>query len=346
MGHDVQVSNLFSRIHVPFNLLHVEDGTTITDDVTCGAWVIRHGRWELDSVRIHKHAFVGNNAVLEAGAVVPESSLVATSTLLQAQDRFHAGSTLFGVPAFPMPKSEAVGSSSGWPAFWDSLTDIVLLIVMAFLSGLSIMILFVLPLVLPHTINIGLFSLPLVLILFPAELILLDLLLLVMSLFFKLLLIGRFKEEVCAYGTFHSFRRALVVSMPNTLHMLPVLTTDTPCMRWLHRLFGVHVGHNVLFRGCIIQVTDFDLGTIGDHTVIEPYSFLQTHTSENRMFKFAPVKVGSHCVVGCGSIVMPYQHLDHHVEFRPATCGLPAEYFPPHTTWAGVPPTLVGQAAV
>eukprot|EP00455_Lapot_gusevi_P030025 TRINITY_DN321_c0_g2_i2.p1 TRINITY_DN321_c0_g2~~TRINITY_DN321_c0_g2_i2.p1 ORF type:complete len:247 (+),score=40.23 TRINITY_DN321_c0_g2_i2:412-1152(+) len=246
-----------------------------------------------------------------------------------------------------MPKSAAVTSDeSNWPAFWDALTDVMLSVVAAFLTGLSIMILFVLPLILPHSIDLGLFSPPIMLILFPVELILLDVLLLALSLFLKLVLIGRFKEEFCHFGTFHASKRALVISLPNSLHMIPVLAVETPCMAWLHRLFGANIGHNVLFRGEMIAVCEFDLGTIGDHAVIEPRSFLMTHTSENRIFKFAPVRVGSHCVVGCGSIVMPYQHLDHHVEFYPCTCGMPGEYFPPHTQWAGVPPSLVGHATV
>eukprot|EP00455_Lapot_gusevi_P016750 TRINITY_DN1871_c0_g1_i6.p1 TRINITY_DN1871_c0_g1~~TRINITY_DN1871_c0_g1_i6.p1 ORF type:complete len:129 (-),score=17.47 TRINITY_DN1871_c0_g1_i6:144-530(-) len=125
--------------------------------------------------------------------------------------------------------------------------------------------------------------------------------------------------------------------------MFPLISPETALSVWLHRVFGVHVGKNVLFRSGTIHVDEYDLGTIGDNTVMEYCSGLQTHTSENRVFKFAPVLVGANCVMGCNSSIMPHQHVDHHVEFMPLTCGFPGEYFPPHTTWAGVPPVLIGK---
>eukprot|EP00455_Lapot_gusevi_P050825 TRINITY_DN7461_c0_g2_i10.p1 TRINITY_DN7461_c0_g2~~TRINITY_DN7461_c0_g2_i10.p1 ORF type:complete len:228 (-),score=41.47 TRINITY_DN7461_c0_g2_i10:220-903(-) len=224
------------------------------------------------------------------------------------------------------------------------MTNFTLIVISAFLAGLSVMILFVLPLLLPHSIDVGLFSLPIVIILFPVELFLLDILILILALFLKLLLIGRFEAgQDCHYGTWRAFRRAVVISLPRSFHLFSVLAPETPLMVWLHRIFGVNVGKNVLFRSGTIHVDEFDLGTIGDNTVLELYAGLQTHTSENRVFKFAPVLVGANCVMGCATTIMPYQHVDHHVEFKPLTCGFPGEYFPPHTTWAGVPPVLIGK---
>eukprot|EP00455_Lapot_gusevi_P007223 TRINITY_DN13102_c0_g1_i1.p1 TRINITY_DN13102_c0_g1~~TRINITY_DN13102_c0_g1_i1.p1 ORF type:complete len:245 (+),score=76.12 TRINITY_DN13102_c0_g1_i1:247-981(+) len=244
-----------------------------------------------------------------------------------------------------MPKSAAVGEESA-SQFWNHVTFFAFFLLTPFLMGVSMTILFVLPQVLPHHLDLGLFSVPIALLLFPAELILLDVLVLSFALFLKLLLIGRFREDLCPFGSFYSFRRALPVALPFSLHVIPLIAPETPLIIWLHRMLGVRVGYNVLIRSGLIHVDEFDLGTIGDHSVIEPFAHLQTHTSENRVFKFAPVTVGSHCHIGYGSIVMPYQHVDHHVVFKPMTCGLPAEYFPPHTSWAGVPPSLVDKQSV
>eukprot|EP00455_Lapot_gusevi_P051191 TRINITY_DN7577_c0_g1_i7.p1 TRINITY_DN7577_c0_g1~~TRINITY_DN7577_c0_g1_i7.p1 ORF type:complete len:338 (-),score=58.28 TRINITY_DN7577_c0_g1_i7:83-1066(-) len=315
-----------------------EDHTTTTDEVVCGAWVVRHGLWELAPVRLQQAAFVGNHAVIEAGATVPERCVVGMSSFIQAFDRFDPDTTLFGVPAspLPVPRLQQSNGFSTCSHFWETMSSICVVLLILLLDSLTVVILLVLPQLLPHSISIGSVSLPLVFLLLPAELLLIDLLVFTLSIVLKWLLLGRFREEERAFGTFFTFRRALALNLWHSTHLINHLLVETPVLVWIHRMMGVKVGRNVLMRGTQ-HVSEFDLGSIGNNVVLEPLSLLQTHTAEHRIFKFAPVRVGDNSVIGCKSILLSHTHVDHDVELKALACSLPAEYFPPHTTWHGVP---------
>ena len=90
-------------------------------------------------------------------------------------------------------------------------------------------------------------------------------------------------------------------------YIRPTLNTGfqgTIWMNYLLQLFSsakigkdVYIGNALVFR-------EYDLVTIGDRSVINPFAEFRTHTFENWLLKFAPVVVEDDCWIGNGTTIM------------------------------------------
>ena len=109
----------------------------------------------------------------------------------------------------------------------------------------------------------------------------------------------------------------------------------TPFLPWMLRLFGAKIGRGV----CMLttDITEFDCVTIGDYSVINRTSALQTHLYEDRIMKVGRVVVGKGVSVGAFSTVLYDTKVGDYARLRPLTIVMKGESIPGHSEWEGAP---------
>src|SRR5205807_5949417 len=96
------------------DLLTIEEGATIADEVALGPSRVENGWMTVAPTKVGKRTFLGNSAVVPAGTTIGENSLLGVLTLppsdpgRTAQD----GSSWLGSPPVPLPRRESSGNFS------------------------------------------------------------------------------------------------------------------------------------------------------------------------------------------------------------------------------------------
>jgi len=109
----------------------------------------------------------------------------------------------------------------------------------------------------------------------------------------------------------------------------------TPFLPWVLRLFGCKIGKGVLLDST--DVTEFDCVHIGDYSVVNALSALQTHLYEDRVMKVGCVRVGKGVTVGAGATVLYATQVGDFARLAPLTLVMKGEAIPAGTAWCGAP---------
>src|SRR5262249_34873020 len=92
------------------DLLDIGDGGTIADEVSLGAGRVEGGHVTLAPTRIGRRAFVGNSAVVPAGSVLGDGSLVGVlSRAPGPAEGARAGASWLGSPPIHLPRRRPRG---------------------------------------------------------------------------------------------------------------------------------------------------------------------------------------------------------------------------------------------
>jgi len=339
LGRNVELST--ATTPTP-DLLTIEEGATIADEVDLGPSRVENGWMTVAPTKIGRRAFVGNSAVVPAGTTIGENSLLGVLTLpphdrLQAS---HPGGSWLGSPPVQLPHREPSTSFSEKRTYQPTrrarlvravveafrvtlpsagfiiVTTTVISATLALMSGLGLVKALLL---LPVTYGVACAGVALAVVLA------------------KWLVMGRFRPFTHPLYTTYVWRLEAVNALYEFLATPLALDAlqGTPLLPLYFRLLGAKVG-----KGVYVHTTgliEFDLVRIGDHCCINQDSVLQTHLFEDRVLKASNLTVGDWCDIGAYSVVLYDSQMEDRSHLDSLSLLMKGETLPADTAWTGIP---------
>ena len=158
-----------------------------------------------------------------------------------------------------------------------------------------------------------------------------------LALVFKWILVGRYDKSEWPLWSSYVWRSELVVALCESLAdpMLMNSLRGTPwVVVWL-RLMGSKIGSYIYMDS--LQITEFDLVTIGDEATIAYDATIQTHLFEDRICKMDQVVIGNYCTVGSKSVVLYCSKMEEGSMISSLSLLMKNETLPAWTQWHGLP---------
>jgi non-ribosomal peptide synthetase-like protein len=324
------------------DLLTIDDEGFIADSVSLGAARVDNGFMTIAGTSIGKRSFIGNSALLPPGSVIGDNCLIGC---LSAPPAASPGarqddSSWLGSPSFFLPQRQQSTAFSVESTFeptrklWLQRAAIELCRV-ALPSTCFIMITSVLlsVLLLIHDqISYGH-----LLLLFPLLYAMCGMAAAGIVILIKWALMGRYRP--CEHPLWSTFvwKTELVNALHEELAGLFLVNKllGTPFISWYFRLLGTKIGRRVFME--TMDVTEFDLVSIGDDCTLNKDCTLQTHLFEDRVMKMSTVTVGDKCSVGTMSLVLYDTEMEQGSCLDDLSLLMKGEQLPAWSCWEGVP---------
>jgi non-ribosomal peptide synthetase-like protein len=337
IGKGAEIStNLAGR----YDLTEIGEKCFIADEVVLGDEDIRGGWMTLKPVKTGARVFVGNEAVVPPGTTIPEGTLIGIKSRPPASDAMAPGDTWFGSPAMKLPVRQTFGDvGANWTYEPTRLRRLGRAVFEAFTVSLPMMLF----------ITFGTYAVevlaPSVLdqrygtaaALFVAASIVIAIAMTLVVVAVKWALMGVYRPVSKPMWSWWALRTEAVAVMYWGLAGKVLLDhlRGTPFLPWVLRLFGCKIGQGVLLDST--DVTEFDCVHIGDFTVVNALSALQTHLYEDRVMKVGCVRVGRGVTVGAGATVLYATQVGDFARLAPLTLVMKGETIPAGTAWCGAP---------
>lgn len=344
LGRFVELSTASS---VQPDLLRIDDGGTIADEVSLGAPHLEGGWLTIAPTRIDRRAFVGNSGVIRGGTRLGEGSLVGVLSISpRGAEAADSAKGWLGSPALFLPRRQ---SSAGFQEdrTYEPPRRLVCLRALVELFRVCM----------PPAINIVVAGVMIAgtLLLWPsvgpvATVLLLPAVLMAgcigAGLFvalMKWLVVGRYRPfSHPLWSNFVwrlEFVNALYEFMLTPLLLEPL--KGTPFLPWYCRLLGARIG-----RGVYMQTTgllEWDLLEVGDHVCLNDDCVMQTHLFEDRILKASVVRIADGCSVGTGSVVLYDTEMERDASLNDLSILMKGESLQAGTHWIGSPARLQGR---
>ena len=338
MGQGAEIStNLAGR----YDLADVGARNFIADEVVFGEEEIRRGWMHMHPVSTGARVFVGNDAVVPPGAVIPDDMLVGIKSKPPANDLMAPGDTWFGSPPIKLPSRQKVDLGSNAQTYEPGIGPKLRRgIFEAFSTSFSPMLFITLAIS-----AIDFYFYPAILaqdwtglaVSFVAVSVAIAFIQSFTVIGVKWLLMGAYQPGMQPMWSWWAMRTEAVAVLYWGLAGKVLLEhlVGTPFLPWMLRLFGAKIGRGV----CMLttDITEFDCVTIGDYSVINRTSALQTHLYEDRIMKVGRVVVGKGVSVGAFSTVLYDTKVGDYARLRPLTIVMKGESIPGHSEWEGAP---------
>jgi non-ribosomal peptide synthetase-like protein len=337
IGKGAEIStNLSGR----YDLVAIGAKNFIADEVVFGDEEVRRGWMYLEPVRTGARVFVGNDAVVPAGAAIPDDVLIGIKSKPPANEEMAPSETWFGLPPIKLPVRQQVSLGQNWtyePNVWRKIGRLVFEALhtsfpsMLFITfGILASDLLFYPAVLLHDWTGLAFSF-----IWASTAIAVAQTLVVIAV--KWLLMRRYEPVMKPMWSWWAMKTEAVAVMYWGLAGKVLLDhlTGTPFLPWVLRLFGATTGKGICMQ--TTDITEFDCVTIGDFCAINPLSALQTHLYEDRVMKVGRVELGRGVTVGANATVLYDSHVGDWARLRPLTIVMKGESIPANSEWEGSP---------
>jgi non-ribosomal peptide synthetase-like protein len=308
---------------------------------------IRRGWLRLDTVRTGDHVFVGNDAVVPPGAIIPDNVLIGVKSKPPANEMLAPGDTWFGSPPIKLPTRQRVSGEqhltfnpSKGAKIWRAVFELfrTSLPTMMFITfGLEAAYLVIYPLIIAREWG----NLLVALVAVSVTVAVLQTLIVAG---FKWLLMGVYKPVMKPMWSWWALRTEAIAVMYWGLGGKVLLDhlRCTPFLPWMLRLFGSKFGKGVCMDST--DITEFDCVSVGDFSVINTNAILQTHLFEDRVMKVGRLTLGKGVTVGGDSTVLYDTHIGDYARLMPLTVVMKGESIPAHSEWEGSPASPVVHA--
>ena len=337
IGKDAEIStNLSGR----YDLVEIGEKCFIADEVILGDEEIRNGWMYLKRVKTGPRVFVGNSAVVPAGAEIPGGALIGIKSKPPANHLMRGGDTWFGSPPIKLPVRQTFDGGGanwtyeapGWKKFARACFEAVTISMptMLFITfGTWAVEWF------SQDVLDGKYFQVMCEFMFASVAICLAMTFVVIGL--KWITMGRYEPMMKPMWSWWAMRTEAVAVIYWGLAGKVLLDhlRGTPFLPWLMRLFGTKFGRGVFMD--MTDITEFDCVSVGDYAALNALSALQTHLYEDRVMKVGRVFVGNGVTVGAGSTVLYDTHVFDHARLGPLTLVMKGEQIPANTAWAGAP---------
>ncbi len=323
-------------------MLDIGSESFIADAVLLGVPEVDAGILTLRDTRIGKRAFVGNSALLPAGTVVGDHTLIGVLSTppLTEGGASAENMTWLGSPALSLPQRQASSHFPEEATFKPGRKLVVVRLVIEFVRiVLPITMFVVLTSLLIETAVRLQTRLSLVgqLVIFPVLYLSAGIGAALFVLAAKWILMGRYKDSEKPLWSAFVWRSELLNALHEKLagaYLLDMLM-GTPFLCWFYRLMGMKIGKRVYLDSA--EFTEFDLVSIGDDAVLNIESTIQTHLFEDRVMKMSTVEIGKRCSVGSCAVVLYGSKMGDGAVLEELSLVMKGESLPADTRWQGTP---------
>ncbi len=325
------------------DLIHLEEGCTIADEVSLGSPHVERGWMTLASVRMGYRSFAGNSAVIPSGINVGDHSLIGVLSITpKREEAARANETWFGSPAILFPKREPSIGYAEEKTYKPSKK-------LRLARGTFELLRITLPpaafiIVAASVINIGLvlwenFGIVKTVLALPIIFGLSSALMLLVVAMLKWIVMGRYKPFNKPLWSNFVWRLELINALYEffAAPLLLELLQGTPFLPWYLRLMGSKIG-----KQCYIHTTGFlewDLVEMGDRVIVNENAVMQTHLFEDRVLKASRLNVGQDCAIGASSVVLYDTVMKDGSKLDALSLLMKGEALPEQTHWVGIPAT-------
>ncbi|KRD96218.1 peptide synthetase [Bosea sp. Root381] len=345
IGKGAEIStNLSGR----YDLTAIGAGNFIADEVVFGDEDMRRGHMRLDMTRTGEQVFIGNDAVVPPGAMIPDRVLIGIKSKPPANDQMQPGDTWFGSPPIKLPTRQKVDLGADWTYKPSPGKQIARGVFEALHTSFPAMLFITfgtiaVDVVLQQKINeqdwLGL------VLSFMGVAVLIAIAQAVICAAIKWLMMGAYKPLMKPMWSFWAMRTEAVSVLYWGLggKVLFDHLRGTPFLPWFLTLFGARFGRGVWMDST--DITEFDCINVGDFCTVNAHSALQTHLYEDRVMKVGRVKLGKGVCVGAGATVLYDTHVGDYAQVGLLTVIMKGENLPANTRWEGAPAVPARAAA-
>lgn len=298
IGRNCEISTI---IDVVPGRVEIGDETFLADGIYLGGPRVHRGAVTIADTSLGRSVFLGNHAVVPAGARVPDDVLIGVSTV--ADDRVRPGSSWFGHPAFELPRRATPAGDRRLThepgpvryltrLLWESARFLLPAVPLAVTLG-WVKVLAVTGAGADPLGNLALFlGTSLAAAAAPV--------LAVLAL--KWALLGRVSPGRHPLWSCWCSRWDFLYLAWGRLARGPLsLFEGTPFLAFWLRAMGARVGRRVYLGGAFAQVVDPDMLRFGDGATVN--GLFQAHTFEDRLLKIDRVTIGAGATTGDGSVL-------------------------------------------
>jgi non-ribosomal peptide synthetase-like protein len=324
------------------DLLTIGQGSFIADSVSMGAAKIINGMVTTSATIIGSKTFIGNGAVINAGAVIGDGCLIGVLSTApkNVPNNLVNNSSWVGSPPFLLPNRQLSPQHDASVTFNPSKNLILKRGIIEFFK-----------IVIPNTL------LSIILIMFyqtafyiinnlhhlhtlyvmPILLFIVSLICVPIAVFFKYILIGKYKPNNEPLWSYFVWKNEFVNSICESL-VYPIFVNfwiGTPFATIFFRLMGSKIGSKVYLE--TTEITEFDLVNIGDNVCINYGTTLQTHLFEDRVMKMDNLYINKFSSVGQLSVVLYNTQMGKGSGLHNLSLIMKGETIPAYTQWQGAP---------
>lgn len=153
----------------------------------------------------------------------------------------------------------------------------------------------------------------------------------------KWILIGRYSSAEWPLWSSNVWLSEFVTSTYETL-LEPLLTEKlrgTPYLAWCFRLLGVKIGSRVTMLSS--DITEYDMVTLEDESVINRHAGPQTHLFEDRVMKVGSVHLEERACMKSYAICLPNSRICANGQLGSMSLLMKGESIPSDQAWEGAP---------
>jgi non-ribosomal peptide synthetase-like protein len=343
LGRFVELSTATSMMP---DLLEIGDGGTIADEASLGSGRVEGGWMTVATTRVGHRAFVGNSAVVPAGAELGDGSLVGVLSLAPPpKEGARSDTGWLGSPPRHLPRREASACFTEGRTYCPprrlvlTRAGVEVLRITLAPAGFILVTAAVITATLQLWHNVGagatLGLLPLVYMACCAVAI-------VAVALVKWIVVGRYRPFVrplwSAFVWRLEFVNALFEFFATPLALLAL--QGTPLLPWYFRLLGARIGRRVYMH--TTGLLEWDLVEVGHGVALNDDCVLQTHLFEDRVLKGSRLDIGADCAVGASSVLLYDSKMEDGARLDALSLLMKGETLPAGTAWAGLPAVWQG----
>jgi len=339
LGRAVELSTAHSTTP---DLLKMESGSFVADSVSLGAPHIERGLMTLGMTRIGRRTFIGNSAVLPAGAQVGEGGLIGVLSTrpLGKPGAEQPGTAWLGSPAIFLPRRHVNTSFPEETTYKPTRRLYALRLVIEFFRITLPMTCYSLLGCLLYTTFDRLrhaYALLVSIALFPVCYLACALAACGIVIVTKWALMGRYRPTEKPLWSAFVWRTELLTAMHENLAdpFLVRLLLGTPFASWFFRAMGAKVGKRVYWD--TTSLTEFDLVHIEDDVALNQDCVVQSHLFEDRVMKMSTIHISAGCTVGSRSVVLYDSSMGAGARLNDLSLVMKGETLPPRAQWIGSP---------
>ena len=340
VGKNTEISTANNVTHPMFE---IGEESFIADAVTLGEADVRAQRLILERTVIGSNSFVGNSALIPQGYNLPDNTLIGVLSTPPTKEQLEKTekSDWFGSPAIALPhrqQSYPYGRElTHTPSPLRRLARATVELTRILIPQTAIICLSVIFIAYSHDLIIY-HSWYRILLTFPIYyLAIIGIPSFLIAVVMKWIFIGKYKEAQYPMWTWQVWRSEAVTSVFESLSKTFLLEylKGTPWLPIAFRMMGTKVGKRVWLS--TIDITEYDMVTIGDDTALNDDSGPQTHLFEDRVMKVGKVKMGDRSSIGARSIVLYDSEVGDDARLNALSLVMKGENLTNGTNWEGSP---------
>ncbi len=321
-------------------LMDAGSGSFFADGSIVGGRRTYLGRFEVGICKIGERTFMGNSAILPAGASIGDNCLLGVlSSPPEGSQNIPNDTDWLGSPGFRLPNRQKdccfdasvtfVPTTSLYVqrAIIDALRILIPAYAASILSIGSVILLIQLHKNFGSWIMLG--CVPLLALVSSAFIV-------GLTVGLKWAIMGRFKPVIvplwCRYVWLNEMVNGVYESM-----MAPIVNffSGTAASPMLLRLLGCNIGKHCFISTSLFS--EFDLVWVGNGAALNYNAIIQNHLFEDRIMKSSYLDIGDGCSVGNMSVVLYNSRMGDGAALGSLSLLMKGEVMPARTRWYGIP---------